>query len=240
MSRPQYVNDHDGGAVTGLDAEFQAMRPRLLGVAYGLLGSLDEAEDVVQDAWLRLRSAKAGDGGDEIRDVTGWLVVTVSRLALDVLRSARHRREEYVGPWLPEPVLTGPVLTGPILTGPILTGPVLAQPDPADDMDALVALLDPDVVLRSDGGGRVRAGRRPVIGAAKVARLLFGIRRFGRFELVPVVVNGWPGLLRHHGDRLVSVLGLTVADGRVTAVDMVLNPEKLARVTRADETRRSR
>ncbi|GLX03202.1 RNA polymerase sigma24 factor [Microbispora sp. NBRC 16548] len=306
--------------VTGLDAEFQAMRPRLLGVAYGLLGSLDEAEDVVQDAWMRLRTTTAADGGEEIRDVTGWLVVTVSRLALDVLRSARHRREEYVGQWLPEPVLTGPVLTGPVLTG--------AAPDPAervtldeslsmamlvvleslspaertafvlhdvfgltfaevgeavgrspaacrqlaararahvasraprfdvdpsehrrvvhafaraclgDDMDALVALLDPDVVFRSDGGGRVRAGRRPVFGAAKVARLLFGIQRFGRFELVPAVVNGWPGLLRYHGDRLVAVLGLTVAEGRVTAVDMVLNPEKLARVTRADETRR--
>ncbi|MBB2748599.1 UNVERIFIED_ORG: RNA polymerase sigma-70 factor (ECF subfamily) [Microbispora rosea subsp. rosea] len=314
------MNDHDGGVVTGLDAEFQAMRPRLLGVAYGLLGSLDEAEDVVQDAWMRLRIATAADGGEEIRDVTGWLVVTVSRLALDVLRSARHRREEYVGQWLPEPVLTGPVLTGPVLTG--------AAPDPAervtldeslsmamlvvleslspaertafvlhdvfgltftevgeavgrspaacrqlaararahvasraprfdvdpsehrrvvhafaraclgDDMDALVALLDPDVVFRSDGGGRVRAGRRPVFGAAKVARLLFGIQRFGRFELVPAVVNGWPGLLRYHGDRLVAVLGLTVAEGRVTAVDMVLNPEKLARVTRADETRR--
>ncbi|WP_285780959.1 RNA polymerase sigma factor SigJ [Microbispora sp. NBRC 16548] len=314
------MNDHDGGVVTGLDAEFQAMRPRLLGVAYGLLGSLDEAEDVVQDAWMRLRTTTAADGGEEIRDVTGWLVVTVSRLALDVLRSARHRREEYVGQWLPEPVLTGPVLTGPVLTG--------AAPDPAervtldeslsmamlvvleslspaertafvlhdvfgltfaevgeavgrspaacrqlaararahvasraprfdvdpsehrrvvhafaraclgDDMDALVALLDPDVVFRSDGGGRVRAGRRPVFGAAKVARLLFGIQRFGRFELVPAVVNGWPGLLRYHGDRLVAVLGLTVAEGRVTAVDMVLNPEKLARVTRADETRR--
>ncbi|KAB8183132.1 sigma-70 family RNA polymerase sigma factor [Microbispora catharanthi] len=320
MSRPQGVNDHDGGVVTGLDAEFQAMRPRLLGVAYGLLGSLDEAEDVVQDAWMRLRSATAADGGEEIGDVTGWLVVTVSRLALDVLRSARHRREEYVGQWLPEPVLTGPVPTGPVLTG---TAPdpaervtldeslsmamlvVLESLSPAertafvlhdvfgltfaevgeavgrspaacrqlaararahvasraprfdvdpsehrrvvhafaraclgDDMDALVALLDPDVVFRSDGGGRVRAGRRPVFGAAKVARLLFGIQRFGPFELVPAVVNGWPGLLRYRGDRLVAVLGLTVAEGRVTAVDMVLNPEKLARVTRADETRR--
>ncbi|WP_260615384.1 sigma-70 family RNA polymerase sigma factor [Microbispora sp. KK1-11] len=328
------MNDHDDGTAV-LDTEFQALRPRLIGVAYGLLGSLDEAEDVVQDAWLRLRSAAAADGGEEIRDVTGWLVVTVSRLALDVLRSARHRREEYVGQWLPEPILTGPVLTGPVLTGPVLTGPALtgpvlteAAPDPAervtldeslsmamlvvleslspaertafvlhdvfgltfaevgeavgrspaacrqlaararahvasraprfdvdpsehrrvvhafaraclgDDMDALIALLDPDVVFRSDGGGRVRAGRRPVFGAAKVARLLFGIQRFGRFELVPAVVNGWPGLLRYHGDRLVAVLGLTVAEGRVTAVDMVLNPEKLARVTRADETRR--
>ncbi|MEU6427741.1 RNA polymerase sigma factor SigJ [Microbispora sp. NPDC046973] len=316
------MNDHDDGTAV-LDAEFQAMRPRLLGVAYGLLGSLDEAEDVVQDAWLRLRSATAASGGEEIRDVTGWLVVTVSRLALDVLRSARHRREEYVGPWLPEPVLTGPILTGPLPARPVLTQPdpaervtldeslsmamlvVLESLSPAertafvlhdvfgltfaevgeavgrspaacrqlaararahvasraprfdvdpsehrrvvrafaraclgDDMDALVALLDPDVVLRSDGGGRVRAGRRPVFGAAKVARLLFGIQRFGPFELVPAVVNGWPGLLRYRGDRLVSVLGLTVAGGRVTAVDMVLNPEKLARVTRADETRR--
>ncbi|MEU7911999.1 RNA polymerase sigma factor SigJ [Microbispora bryophytorum] len=329
------MNDHDDGMSTGLDAEFQAMRPRLLGVAYGLLGCLDEAEDVVQDAWLRLRSATAADGGEEIRDVTGWLVVAVSRLALDVLRSARHRREEYVGPWLPEPIITGPVITGPVITSPILTGPVLsgpflteAAPDPAervtldeslsmamlvvleslspaertafvlhdvfgltfaevgeavgrsaaacrqlatrarahvasraprfdvdpsehrrvvhafaraclgDDIDALVELLDPDVVLRSDGGGRVRAGRRPVVGAARVSRLLFGVRRFGRFELVPAVVNGRPGLLRYRGDRLVAVLGLTVAVGRVTAVDMVLNPDKLARVTRADETRR--
>ncbi|MFI7036083.1 RNA polymerase sigma factor SigJ [Microbispora rosea] len=329
------MNDHDDGTAV-LDTEFQAtseatfeaMRPRLLGVAYGLLGSLDEAEDVVQDAWLRLRSATAAGGGEEIRDVTGWLVVTVSRLALDVLRSARHRREEYVGPWLPEPVLTRPVPTGPVLTGPVLSGPVLTGPDPAErvtldeslsmamlvvleslspaertafvlhdvfgltfaevgeavgrspaacrqlaararahvasraprfdvdpaehrrvvhafaraclggDMDALVALLDPDVVLRSDGGGRVRAGRRPVSGAAKVARLLSGIQRFGRYELVPAVVNGWPGLLRYRDGRLVAVIGLTVADGRVTAVDMVLNPEKLARVTRADETRR--
>ncbi|MFI7627615.1 RNA polymerase sigma factor SigJ [Microbispora rosea] len=338
------MNDHDDGTAV-LDTEsqatseatfqatFEAMRPRLLGVAYGLLGSLDEAEDVVQDAWLRLRSATAAGGGEEIRDVTGWLVVTVSRLALDVLRSARHRREEYVGPWLPEPVLTrpvpaGPVPAGPVLSGPVLTGSVLTGPDPVErvtldeslsmamlvvleslspaertafvlhdvfgltfaevgeavgrspaacrqlaararahvasraprfdvdpaehrrvvhafaraclggDMDALVALLDPDVVLRSDGGGRVRAGRRPVSGAAKVARLLSGIQRFGRYELVPAVVNGWPGLLRYRDGRLVAVIGLTVADGRVTAVDMVLNPEKLARVTRADETRR--
>ncbi|WP_244312531.1 RNA polymerase sigma factor SigJ [Microbispora hainanensis] len=310
------MNDHDDGTESPATFEetFQAMRPRLLGVAYGLLGSLDEAEDVVQDAWLRLRSAEAA-GGDEIRDVTGWLVVTVSRLALDVLRSARRRREEYVGPWLPEPVLTGPVLTQTdpaervtldesmsmamlvvleslspaertafvlhdvfgltfaevgeaVGRSPAACRQLAARArahvasraprfdvDPSehrrvvdafaraclgDDMDALVALLDPDVVLRSDGGGRVRAGRRPVSGAAKVARLLSGIGRFGRYELVPAVVNGWPGLLRYRDGRLVAVIGLTVAGGRITAVDMVLNPEKLARVTRADETRRCR
>ncbi|MEN3535948.1 RNA polymerase sigma factor SigJ [Microbispora sp. ZYX-F-249] len=302
------MNDHES-AVTGLDAEFQALRPRLLGVAYGLLGSLDEAEDVVQDAWLRLRTAKAA-GGDEIRDATGWLVVTVSRLALDVLRSARHRREEYVGPWLPEPVLMGPDpaervtldesmsmamlvvleslspaertafvlhdvfgLTFAEVGAAVGRSPAACRQlaararahvesraprfdvDPAehrrvvrafaraclgDDLDALLALLDPDVVLRSDGGGRVRAARRPVLGAAKVARLLFGIRRFGSHELVPVTVNGWPGLLRYRDGRLVAVMGLSIARGRITAVDMVANPEKLARVTRADETRNRR
>nr|BFE85422.1 hypothetical protein GCM10020093_080230 [Planobispora longispora] len=85
-----------------LAAEFAAIRPRLVGVAYGLLGTVDEADDVVQDAWLRLIRADRS----QIDDVTGWLVVTVSRLALDVLRSARVRREKYVGPWLPEPVVT--------------------------------------------------------------------------------------------------------------------------------------
>jgi RNA polymerase sigma-70 factor (ECF subfamily) len=303
------VNDHDDGTETQATFEetFLAMRPRLLGVAYGLLGSLDEAEDVVQDAWLRLRSAEAA-GGDEIRDVTGWLVVTVSRLALDVLRSARHRREEYVGPWLPEPVIAQPDPAERVTLDESMSMAMLVvleslspaertafvlhdvfgltfaevgeavgrspaacrqlaararahvasraprfDVDPSehrrvvdafaraclgDDIDALVALLDPDVVLRSDGGGRVRAGRRPVSGAAKVARLLSGIGRFGRFELVPAVVNGWPGLLRYRDGRLVTVIGLTVAGGRITAVDMVLNPEKLARVMRADETRK--
>ncbi|MEU5155259.1 RNA polymerase sigma factor SigJ [Glycomyces sp. NPDC021274] len=84
--------------------QFEALRPRLFGVAYGLLGSVAEAEDVVQDAWIRLQRTAI----DEIEDLTGWLVTTTSRLALDVLRAARTRREAYVGPWLPEPVETAP------------------------------------------------------------------------------------------------------------------------------------
>lgn len=84
-------------------ATFERLRPRLIGVAYGLLGSVVEAEDVVQDAWLRLERTDP----EGIEDLTGWLVVTTSRLALDVLRSARSRREVYVGPWLPEPVESG-------------------------------------------------------------------------------------------------------------------------------------
>jgi RNA polymerase sigma-70 factor, ECF subfamily len=85
-------------------AVFEELRPRLVRVAYGLLGTLAEAEDAVQEAWIRLQRSDLA----AVRDVTGWLVTTTSRIALDVLRSARIRRETYVGPWLPEPVETAP------------------------------------------------------------------------------------------------------------------------------------
>lgn len=83
---------------------FEACRPRLLGIAYGLLGELTEAEDVAQDAWLRWQQADA----DAVRNPEAFLVTVTTRLALDRLRSARARREVYVGPWLPEPLLTDP------------------------------------------------------------------------------------------------------------------------------------
>jgi len=83
---------------------FAACRPRLLGIAYGLLGELTEAEDVVQDAWLRWDRADQG----AVRNAEPFLVTVTTRLALDRLRSARARREVYVGPWLPEPLLTDP------------------------------------------------------------------------------------------------------------------------------------
>lgn len=82
--------------------EFEALRPRLQAVAYRLTGSVADAEDIVQDAWLRLYSATA-----EIEDLPAWLTTVVSRLGLDRLRSAVYRRETYVGEWLPEPVVTG-------------------------------------------------------------------------------------------------------------------------------------
>jgi RNA polymerase sigma-70 factor, ECF subfamily len=88
-----------------LAEEYDAARPRLVRVAYAILGSHAEAEDVVADCWLRLVEA---DRRDPVRDVLGWSTVAVSRAALDVLRSARVRREEYVGPWLPEPIVTAP------------------------------------------------------------------------------------------------------------------------------------
>lgn len=86
-----------------LAEEYDAARPRLVRVAYAILGSHAEAEDVVADCWLRLEEA---DRREAVRDVLGWATVAVSRAALDVLRSARVRREAYVGPWLPEPLVT--------------------------------------------------------------------------------------------------------------------------------------
>ncbi|MFD2078534.1 RNA polymerase sigma-70 factor, ECF subfamily [Actinopolymorpha cephalotaxi] len=279
-----------------LAAEFTALRPRLLGVAYSLLGSLDEAEDVVQDAWLRLTRTDP-EKVDAIRDLTGWLVVTVSRLGVDALRSARRRREEYVGPWLPEPLVTGDpadrVTLDESMSLAMLV--VLESLSPAErtsfvlhdvfgceftevaqavgrtpaacrqlaararkhvaaraprfevdteahrdvvaafaracegmDLAALVELLDPDVVLRTDGGGRVLAARRPVVGAEKVARFLVRTARsLGPPRQRHVLVNGRPGLLRYRAGRLDSVVGLTIADGRITELDVVRNPEKL-------------
>ena len=88
-----------------LAAAYSAVRPRLVGIAYAVLGTRAEAEDVVSDCWLRLAQA---DAREPVRDVAGWAVVAVSRRALDVLRSARVQRESYVGPWLPEPILDDP------------------------------------------------------------------------------------------------------------------------------------
>lgn len=88
---------------TDLASAFQRQRPHLLTVAYRFTGSVADAEDAVQDAWLRLDQA---GNADEVRDLPAWLTTVVSRLCLDRLRSAAHRREQYVGQWLPEPIVT--------------------------------------------------------------------------------------------------------------------------------------
>jgi RNA polymerase sigma-70 factor (ECF subfamily) len=88
-------------AVAGVERALVAERPRLLGLAYRITGSRVDAEDVVQEAWERVQRA----GGDDVERPSAWLTTVVSRLALDRLKSAQHRRETYVGPWLPEPVV---------------------------------------------------------------------------------------------------------------------------------------
>lgn len=106
----------NASAADQLAAAFEAERPYLRRLAYGTLGSVAEAEDVVQDAWLRLQRADSG----AIRDLRAWLTTVVGRLALDALDAARTRRERYVGPWLPEPLVEaagGDAALGPVAAG---------------------------------------------------------------------------------------------------------------------------
>jgi RNA polymerase sigma-70 factor (ECF subfamily) len=286
-----------------LAIRYVAARPRLLRVAYAILGSHAEAEDVVSDCWLRLVDAHQGE---PIEDVDAWSTVVVARRALDVLRSARRRRETYIGPWLPEPLVdAAPALSDPAdrvtlddslsyallvaleaLSAAERTSWVLhdlfglpfaevaeavgrtpaavrqlaararrhvsdgaprLHVDTAEheatfrafvaaaaggDLGALVALLDPDVVLTSDGGGIVSAARRPVYGADRVARFLLGIIRKTRpsQRTVPITVNGAAGLALMDGAQVEAVFSLTVNNGRVKRLDLVRAPAKLSHV----------
>lgn len=291
------------------DAEFAALRPHLERVAYATLGSRAEAEDVVQDAWLRLRRT----GPAEIRDLRAWATTVVGRLALDALGSARSRREAYVGSWLPEPVVTlhgadgaddpadrvtldetvsfallrvlealSPAERTAFVLHDVFglpfaeVGAVVGRSDAAvrqlaararrhveagrpralrtvshserrdvveafgraageGDLEALVAVLDPDVVWRSDGGGAVSATRRPLHGAERVARALLGFarrraRHGGTVAGAVVDVNGEDGLLVQSDDGERSVFAFTIAEGRISAIDVQRNPAKLERV----------
>ncbi|MEV6006731.1 RNA polymerase sigma factor SigJ [Streptomyces sp. NPDC051976] len=300
--------DRDGaGADAELAAAYARARPRLIRLAYAVLGSYAEAEDVVSDCWLRLAAANARE---PVEDVDAWATVTVARRAVDTLRSARVRRETYVGPWLPEPLLGS--LPGP--GGTPAADPadrvtldesvsfallvVLETLSPAErtawvlhdlfgvefpevgrvvgrstaavrqlaararrhiaagaprievdahehraavaafaraaaegDLDALTAVLDPEVTLTSDGGGLVSAARHPVHGADRVARFLIGTTsRFAAgHRAEATTVNGAPGLAILDGDDLFAVISLTFARDLVTRVDLVMSPLKLPR-----------
>ncbi|MEU6999091.1 RNA polymerase sigma-70 factor [Nonomuraea sp. NPDC046570] len=286
--------------------DFEEHRPALLGLAYRLLGSMWDAEDVVQEAWLRWQGADRS----EIREPRAFLVTVVSRLALDQLRSARVRRESYTGPWLPEPVLsaeTGPLDTAELrdtlsyatmhlmerLSPPeravfvlreafelpydqiagivgvsvansrqlhhragtrLAEGRERFSPSAEEhgrllgrfleaahggDFDALAGLLSDDVTTWNDGGGKVRAALRPIVGKRKVAAFLRGlITRYPLPEARLVEVNGGPGALIWVGRRPEQLIALDVRDGLIHGIYAVLNPDKLDRFRRA-ETRLS-
>ena len=286
---------------------FDRYRRLLFGVAYQMLGSVADAEDTVQDAWLRWSAADRS----EVTDPRAYLVQVTTRLALDRLRSAQSRRESYVGPWLPEPLLTAPpVASGPPAPSPdeaaelgeqvslallvvletlspveravfVLrevfgisaaeVGDILGRSEPAvrqlahrarehvearrprfdtdrreqrevterflaaaagGDVDSLLAVLAPDVVLITDGGGRAKAARRPITGADKVARFLVGIAQQGadipglRMEVAEV--NGWPAIVGWVGAEPFGSISLTLAGERIQQVLVVVNPDKLA------------
>jgi RNA polymerase sigma-70 factor (ECF subfamily) len=283
---------------------FAECRPRLLGVAYGMLGELTEAEDVVQDAWLRWQGAETS----AVRNAEAFLVTVTTRLALDRLRSARVKRETYVGPWLPEPLLEDPGSPDPerhaieaeqlslALLGALerlnpVERAVLVLRDVFDleyaeiadavdktpancrqiakrarehagdatqryevtpeqeekltaafmvatatgDVGAVRKLLAADAIMYSDGGGVVTAARKPIYGAAKIARFFIGVQRKSNYPTdmtyTPVRVNGDPGVRMDSAELgLIGVIALELSATEIVNVYIVNNPEKLTHV----------
>jgi RNA polymerase sigma factor (sigma-70 family) len=280
-----------------LTEEFERHRAHLRAVAYRMLGSPTEAEDAVQEAWLRLDRTDS----ERVTNLGGWLTTVVARVALDMLRTRRSRREDYVGSWLPEPVIAsvdddpeqeallaesvGLALLvvldtlapaerlsfvlhdmfgvpfeeiAPIVDRTPAAARQLASrarrrvrgapdPDPdlgrqravvdaflaasrAGDFEALVEILDPDVVFRIDAGGVPPRARPPLVGAEAVARqILSRGSRFAPFAR-PAIVNGAAGLVIEPRGKPFAVVGFTVSNGRIVAIDLVADPGKLRRL----------
>lgn len=284
-------------------AGFEPHRRHLVGLAYRMLGSRSEAEDIVQDAYLRWHRADRA----AVAEPRGFLTTVVTRLCLDHLKSARVRRESYVGPWLPEPVLDAEALSpersmavaedltiallmtlerlSPLERAAFLLHDVFdvdfaevaatlerspaacrqlasraraqvqrdrarydATPEEAErlvrafktateqgDVAALVEVLAEDMVLYNDGGGHRAAALNPIHGRDRFLRFVIGVRKkapavdLQRYELAQV--NGRPGLLVHEADGGRFTIGFDCADGRITAIYTMLNPDKLRHLT---------
>jgi RNA polymerase sigma-70 factor (ECF subfamily) len=275
------------------DDAFASHRRLLFTVAYEMLGSAADAEDVVQETWLRWADVDHA----EVRDPRAYLVRIVTRQALNRLRTLARRREEYVGEWLPEPLLTSPDVAADVelaesvsiamLTVLETLGPAeravfvlrevfdtpydeiaeavgkspaavrqiahrarehiaarrprmsvttSEQQDAVDrflaavrqgDLQGLLDVLAPDVVLIADGGGLVAAARRPIAGAERVAALLSRLGEVGAFEATSVWLNGSPGARIDLEGALDTAVSLAVEDGRITRIYAVRNPHKL-------------
>jgi RNA polymerase sigma-70 factor, ECF subfamily len=286
---------------------FNTERPLLFSIAYRMLGSASDAEDVLQDAWLRYRSADE----TSIRSPKAFATTIVTRLCLDRLKSARTAREKYVGPWLPEPVLTSELETPDSVlqraesvtlaflvlletlspeeravfllkeifeyahseiaemlgitidnsrqllhrakarvaaARPPLTGTVPSRRAVAErfarafatgDASALTTLLASGVGMWSDGGGKVSAARRPLVGHDEVLNFLIGVQRTAEnagltrdASLTIEDVNSEPALVLRVGQRLESVFVLSIEGETISAIRVVRNPDKLAHIDR--------
>ncbi len=275
---------------------FLELRSSLFGVAYRMLGSATEAEDVLQEAYLRWTGRSEG----HVSAASSYLTTIVTRLCIDQLRSARVRRQTYKGPWLPEPVevdAPGPDTSAEIADSLSLAFLVLLEElQPVEraafllhdvfgypyeeisgivdrtaascrqlvslarrrgdaprrrfhadyahgqeltrqflvacgtgDLDGLLSLLADDVVVWTDGGGKVRAALRPVTGAHRSARFLLSVaaRLPEASTFREVDLNGQPGVVFEAEGQVTVALTLDVAAGRVIAVRVVTNPDKL-------------
>ncbi|MFD7873719.1 RNA polymerase sigma-70 factor [Streptomyces sp. NPDC059766] len=291
-----------GDRMDSVTRAFVAHRSLLFTVAYELLGSAADAEDVLQETWLRWAGVDPGT----VRDPRAYLVRITTRQALSQLRTLGRRRESYVGPWLPEPLLTTPdvaedvELADSVSMAMLLVLETLAPTERAvfvlrevfdlgydeiaeavgkspaavrqiahrarahvaarrprgvasaaetrrtveafqravetGDLQRLLDILAPDVVLLTDGGGVVRAALAPVVGADEVARVLGRIAP--AVSLQPTQVNGDPALIVRLGGEIDTVLALRVDDGLVTGLYAVRNPEKLSHLERETSLRR--
>jgi RNA polymerase sigma factor (sigma-70 family) len=285
-----------------LAARFEEHRAHLRAVAYRMLGSLTEADDAVQDTWLRLSRS----GADDVENLGGWLTTIVARVCLNMLRSRTTRREEALGVHLPDPVISPQGMLAPdeeaVLADSVglallvvldtlspaerlafvlhdmfqlpfeeiapmvgrsptaarqlasrarrrVKGAELPAPDPdlarqrdvvdaffraarGGDFDALVALLDPDVVLRADFGGRRPTASGVVRGPTAVARQAV-LGALPGAELHPALVNGAAGVVVTVGGRPFAVLGFTVAEGRILEIDAIADPDRVRRIAGA-------
>ena len=272
-------------------------RPLLFSIAYRMLGRVTEAEDMVQEAFLRWHRQEDVSG---ILEPRAWLTTTITRLCIDQLRSARRQREEYVGTWLPEPIIDdnaarqadladslgiafmmmleelSPVERAVFLlreafghdyaaiaeivgkseancrqmvtrakarlgraeeTRPTSTGEAerlvkeFITATQTGELADLIALLTEDAVLYSDGGGKVRAAILPIYGPDRIGRMFIGLRRFNTGTQGPprfVRINGSPGVLYRGSDGNINAMTLAFEGGKVKAVYIVRNPEKLA------------
>ena len=288
---------------------FLAHRSLLFTVAYEMLGSAADAEDVVQETWLRW----VGVDLETVRDRRAYLVRIATRQALTQLRTLGRRKESYVGPWLPEPLLTSPdvaedveladsVSMAMLLVFETLTpteravfvlrevfdveyeeiaaavdknqaavrqiahrarahvaarrprGPVSASETrraldafhramETGQLQGLLDLLAPDVVLLGDGGGVRQAFKHPVSGADRVGRVLAaGLPRLAELGTVttePVLVNGWPALVVRLDGEIENLVAVRIDDGLISGLYVVRNPDKLGRVERETAMSRS-
>jgi RNA polymerase sigma-70 factor (TIGR02957 family) len=289
------LSDHTADPAT---ETFVAHRNLLFTVAYEMLGSAADAEDVLQETWLRWVKVDVG----QVRDQRGYLVRITTRQSLNRLRTMRRRKEAYVGPWLPEPLLTAPDVAedaelaesvsmalmlvletlSPIeravfvlreafdvsydeiaaavdkspaavrqiahrarqhvdarrprkVVSPSQTRAALESFQRAvetRDLQGLLDVLAPEIVLVSDGGGVKQAALRPIIGVEKVVRYFFGGsgKAEGTLTVDSTVINGNPALVVRLDGEIDGVMAIRVEDARITGLYYVRNPEKLTRV----------
>jgi RNA polymerase sigma factor (sigma-70 family) len=281
---------------------FEEHRPHLRAVAYRMLGSVSEADDAVQDAWLRVSRADAS----EVDNLGGWLTTVVARVCLNMLRARKTRREQPLDTQLPDPVISPYRMPQPddqaVLADSVslallvvldtlspaerlafvlhdmfglpfeeiavmvdrspaaarqlasrarrrIKGVEIPAPDHdrvrqravvdaffraarGGDFDALVAVLDPDVVLRADFGGRRPAAPKITRGAAAVAKQAV-IGALPHAELHPALVNGAAGVVITVRGRPFAILGFTVTNGKIIEIDAIADPERVARIAAA-------